>query len=349
MMDKSGTEITVGCRVTEADLGFGDGTVESVEVPAGAGGFNVGVHWDEPDRDGPGWSDEGGGRRAEHLLVIEAAPPRAETTGRPDREFEDWELKRRRFKERFGRSPTASQGELSAADWDELSGEESGSEEGGRKESGEGGGGNEDYLSVVKTGSRVKLALFDGNEAAWHGALVGEERDDGDFVLGFDDGEVRLFTKDVLISSYRLNCLAPATAEEGGIVENTRGYPTAAKFVTFKQGQKSKVIGLLVGCSSDSVAEEPIYLSFHIQPKAFDAPKRTRSDRRKTEQSLQDRQGWHTFRRSDLVEYAPSRPHPHPHHPSIHLSIHPSILTLTYPHPHPRLYSSSPAPSLQGT
>ena len=126
MKDKAGTEITVGCRVAETDLGFGDGTVESVEVPAGAGGFNIGVHWDQPDRDGPGWSDEGGGRGAEHLLVIEAAP-QAETTGRPDREWEEWELKGRRFKERFGTSPTASQGELSEAEWDEeLSGEESG-------------------------------------------------------------------------------------------------------------------------------------------------------------------------------------------------------------------------------
>ena len=73
MKDKAGTEITVGCRVAETDLGFGDGTVESVEVPA-SGGFNVGVHWDKPEKDGPGWSDEGGGRGAEHLLVIEAAP-----------------------------------------------------------------------------------------------------------------------------------------------------------------------------------------------------------------------------------------------------------------------------------
>ena len=33
LKDKSGTEIVVGCRVAEADFDFGDGVVESVEVP----------------------------------------------------------------------------------------------------------------------------------------------------------------------------------------------------------------------------------------------------------------------------------------------------------------------------
>ena len=71
MKDKAGTEIKVGCRVAEADFDFGDGTVMSISVPSSGGGFNVGVHWDDPDNGGPPWSDEGGGRGAQHLLVIE--------------------------------------------------------------------------------------------------------------------------------------------------------------------------------------------------------------------------------------------------------------------------------------
>ena len=46
--DKAGTEITVGCRVAEADFSFGDGVVESVTVPTRGGGCNVGVKWDKP-------------------------------------------------------------------------------------------------------------------------------------------------------------------------------------------------------------------------------------------------------------------------------------------------------------
>lgn len=73
--DKAGTEIDVGCRVTEADLNFGDGTVESVSVPLASGdGFNIGVHWDNPALGGPAWSAEGGGRGAEHLIVIDGRP-----------------------------------------------------------------------------------------------------------------------------------------------------------------------------------------------------------------------------------------------------------------------------------
>ena len=119
MKDKAGAEITVGCRVAEADFGFGDGTVESIEVPCSGDGCNVGVHWDEPEKGGPGWSDEGGGRGPEHLLVIEAAPAATETE-RPGREWEEWELKRRRFKDRFKRSPTCSQAELTEDEWDEI-------------------------------------------------------------------------------------------------------------------------------------------------------------------------------------------------------------------------------------
>ena len=45
MIDRAGTEITVGCRVAEADFSFGDGTVMSIKVPCNGGGFCVGVHW----------------------------------------------------------------------------------------------------------------------------------------------------------------------------------------------------------------------------------------------------------------------------------------------------------------
>ena len=61
MMDHAGTEITVGCRVAEANDSFGDGTVESITVPSTGGGFNVGVAWDDAMKGGPAWSKEGRG------------------------------------------------------------------------------------------------------------------------------------------------------------------------------------------------------------------------------------------------------------------------------------------------
>ena len=74
MKDKAGNEITVGCRVAEADFAFGDGVVESVTVPLVGGGFNVGVRWDDSSLGGPTWDENGGGRGADHLLVIPEKP-----------------------------------------------------------------------------------------------------------------------------------------------------------------------------------------------------------------------------------------------------------------------------------
>ena len=73
MKDKSGADITVGCKVAEADFSYGDGILESITVPCAGGAFNVGVKWADPGKGGPAWSKEGGGRGAAHLLVIEAA------------------------------------------------------------------------------------------------------------------------------------------------------------------------------------------------------------------------------------------------------------------------------------
>ena len=114
--DKAGVEITVGCRVAEADFTFGDGLVESITVPVQGGGFNVGVKWDDPDKGlakgGPTWSnaEQGGGRAGEHLMVIE---PQAEAAIGDGVEPVSLPLpsKREAFIARFDRSPTASEAE----------------------------------------------------------------------------------------------------------------------------------------------------------------------------------------------------------------------------------------------
>ena len=97
----------------EADFSFGDGVVESIEVPINGVGFNVGVKWDEPERGGPTWSAEGGGRGAEHLLVLEPPPQFAGETTLPAKEYSA-------FESRFGREPTPSEAELGEEHWDEI-------------------------------------------------------------------------------------------------------------------------------------------------------------------------------------------------------------------------------------
>ena len=74
LTDKGGEEIRIGCRVAEADFSYGDGAVESITVPITGDGFNVGIKWDTPELGGPPWSAEGGGRSAEHLLVLGPPP-----------------------------------------------------------------------------------------------------------------------------------------------------------------------------------------------------------------------------------------------------------------------------------
>ena len=99
--------------MAEADFSFGDGVVESIEVPINGGGFNVGVKWDEPERGGPTWSAQGGGRGAEHLLVLEPPPQFAGAAQLPAKEYSTFQC-------RFGRSPTPSEAELGEEDWDEI-------------------------------------------------------------------------------------------------------------------------------------------------------------------------------------------------------------------------------------
>ena len=337
MKDKAGTDIVVGCRVAEADLSYGDGVVESVTVPCRGGSFNVGVKWDDQSKGGPTWSAEGGGRGEQHLLVIEAAPD----AGEPAVGAVEMLPKAELFRRRFNRSPTQSEAEMSEAEWSENveereeggeeggetageiagqtagetaretaretggeeggeTGGEEGGEEGGERGGEQGGEGLEtdSLIALVKTGARVRISM--GVPAAWYGALVGEEWGDG-FVFGFDDGDVIVYPWKHLEDMFAAKGIAAADAAHGGIIANKSGYAMAASFVKASFSGKTKLIGLLVGKTNDSIAGMPIHLGFTIVDGLFQPPKRVR---RKSEGlTYQDRQGLHSFRRGDLVEY----------------------------------------------
>ena len=195
MKDQAGAEIVVGCRVAEANFSYGDGLVESVTVPCAGGCFNVGVTWDDPEKGGPEWSADGGGRSSEHLLVIE--PPAQAVAGDtgstrlPPREFSA-------FHQRFGRSPTPSEAELGEEDWSDIEderGEQPAAAAVATAETiggGSGGGGDDEGWPPLPdwlvTGAQVKLCMLGAQPPAFYGALVGLEQEGG-FWFGFDDGE----------------------------------------------------------------------------------------------------------------------------------------------------------------
>ena len=298
LRDSAGEAITVGCRVAECDFSFGDGLVESVEVPSLGGGFNVGVKWDDPAKGGPAWSAEGGGRSSQHLLVIEPAPQQIGNTFLPPKDLVD-----RAFKRRFGRSPTPSEAELDEGEWDEIieeaSGEESGEEGGeqGGEEGGEKGGAAPQFM---KPGARIQMAF--GTPASWFGGLVGRQTGDS-FEIGFDDGDFRVFSADHLAEMEPLQLLKPAELADGGLADNQAGEPAAAAFVTFRNGREKvgKTVGVLVGKEASVVAGLPTYMAHHVVSAMFATD--TARPRRSAGPTLQDRQGFHTFRRGDVVAY----------------------------------------------
>lgn len=55
---------------------------------------------------------------------------------------------------------------------------------------------------------------------------------------------------------------------------------------------------------SDRVAKEPVFQAHHVHSSAFGPPPLRRRTRDASDVSQQERLGFHTFRRGDLVEYA---------------------------------------------
>jgi hypothetical protein len=94
--------------------------------------------------------------------------------------------------------------------------------------------------------------------------------------------------------------MVAAKAEERGIIDNQTGCVMADSFAKLRHNGKDKTIGLLVGKLECTLAGMPIHQEFHICSTAFEQPKRTRRSAGPTQQ---DREGLHTFRRGDLVEY----------------------------------------------
>eukprot|EP00965_Chrysotila_dentata_P166757 5506618-Pleurochrysis_carterae.AAC.1 len=101
-------------------------------------------------------------------------------------------------------------------------------------------------------------------------------------------------------------CLVSVEFAAPGLVESIPGVPKAAAFTTVEGGRGgSKVVGVLVGeVNGEKIAGERYFESHHVCVAAFGTPV-ARTRRGQSERGgLQDRLGFHTFRRGDIVKYS---------------------------------------------
>ena len=124
--------------------------------------------------------------------------------------------------------------------------------------------------------------------------VVGDEEAE----IAFDDGDYRVFKKEDLQGFAEARTLASWPSARGGLVENETGYAAAVGFIRHKDRGGLKTVGLLVGLMEDrEVYGQKYYQNMHVEPQAFQLR------RGASTQTFQDRYGYHTFRRGDIVVY----------------------------------------------
>ena len=90
-----------------------------------------------------------------------------------------------------------------------------------------------------------------------------------------------------------------------GLINNEPGQQMASSFVYYKDRTKRKPVGLLVGKGSPTDRKaygQDVYMAHYAVDGIWPSPP-TSKRRSSTEQTMQDRLGFHTFRRGDFVEY----------------------------------------------
>lgn len=145
---------------------------------------------------------------------------------------------------------------------------------------GEGGGGTggktddkggEADLDAILALGRIQMAFGggQGTPVKWTGGMIGEENDSG-IILGFDDGEVRRYSKEQLVDRVNAKVLKAADRAHGGLVENEPSAMAASFFI-----YKDKTVGIFLGEESIKLCGElPIYQDIHILQGAFAPPAR---------------------------------------------------------------------------
>eukprot|EP00965_Chrysotila_dentata_P036536 1215703-Pleurochrysis_carterae.AAC.1 len=142
------------------------------------------------------------------------------------------------------------------------------------------GGGSGDYreeptpslpLPFWKQGMRFKMSFAGvGGTPLWFGALIGPPVDDSTFHCGFDDGEHRPLTLTEALQNAELGMIAEMDAGCGGLVQNTLTEFEMRDFTSLNYGAQKpqKVVGVLLGRPSDTIAGVPFFAEHHASQHA---------------------------------------------------------------------------------
>ena len=150
-------------------------------------------------------------------------------------------------------------------------------------------------------GARMAIA-FDN---VWEGCIVDEViADPLALLLAFDDGDLAVRTSEQIEQDIKHECLKFLSAETKGIVKSNEGVPAAvraARGLKLGRSAEPRTVGVLVGATKYCIAGDNIYQSFFVDSDAF--KDNTGITRRGDAPSAQDRWGFRTFRRGDVVAY----------------------------------------------
>jgi len=164
------------------------------------------------------------------------------------------------------------------------------------------------FEKIAGVGNRIKVAMEEeqGTAVKWFGGVIFAEetiKEVERFRVAWDDGTMTAPKKTDLEELFRNDMLDAATEEEGGIIKNVTGYAMADD-VTYLHG---KPVGVLVGKGDTLLANVPIHESYFVNKECFKDAEPSRKSRSATPDAApmneQDRYGFHTFRRGDVVEY----------------------------------------------
>ena len=156
--------------------------------------------------------------------------------------------------------------------------------------------------TIAAEGKRVAMLFGTG----WYtGLVIKVGSDNGDRTIAFDDYEFKVIDAATLqncLDSDGGPTLKAADPADLGIKNNEAGHLMVERCLSFG----GCLVGSLVGATDETLGGEPIYQAFIVRAGAFEqAPKRARTARVKEESksAQQDRLGYHTFRRGDLVQF----------------------------------------------
>ena len=137
---------------------------------------------------------------------------------------------------------------------------------------------------MFKTGARIKF-LFGQPPVATAG-LVGPVMEGDLICIGFDDGDLKQYSRPELKEKLEAKLIAPMDLSEGGLIKGEQSPPVCA-FSTLVSGRmKPAIVGVLHGENGELMAGMPFYVAHTLCPSASrpstnTTPKRSSARKRK--------------------------------------------------------------------